>query len=177
MSTNFPGALDSYATLVDGTDILEAADQNNVRDAIEAMQAKIGVTTSGVASSHEYRIAQLEGGIIGASGVTVKNAAMGAANTWEDLDLSAYVGSKMALVMLEWVSASGEICYCKPKGYGSTPPNTTHSANYNVGGLGVFDTLAGDYVYTMMMTNGSGVLQIAANGGGTHTIKLVGYIN
>jgi hypothetical protein len=60
MSTNFPTSLDSYAALVDGTDILEAADQNNVRDAVEAIEAKVGINGSAVTTSHDYKIDALE---------------------------------------------------------------------------------------------------------------------
>ena len=61
MATNYPGSLDTYPALVDGVDILEGADQNNVRDAIEALQAKVGVNSSAVSSSHDYKLAKLVG--------------------------------------------------------------------------------------------------------------------
>lgn len=56
MSTNFPTSLDSYASIVDGTTILEAAHHNNVADAIEALEAKVGVDSSSVAGSLDYKV-------------------------------------------------------------------------------------------------------------------------
>ena len=40
MSTNYPGALDSHSTKVDGVDDVMAADINNPQDAIEALEAQ-----------------------------------------------------------------------------------------------------------------------------------------
>jgi len=65
MTTNYPTSLDSFTNPA-STDLLSAAgvshaDQHaNANDAIEALQAKVGVTSSAVTSSHDYRIAQLE---------------------------------------------------------------------------------------------------------------------
>lgn len=42
MSTNFPGALDSYTTKVDGVDTVLAAHINNVQDAIVAIETLLG---------------------------------------------------------------------------------------------------------------------------------------
>lgn len=54
MTTSFPGALDSYATLVDNSDYVLAANPNDRGDAIEAIEAKIGVDSSAVATSIDY---------------------------------------------------------------------------------------------------------------------------
>ena len=54
MATNFPTSLDSYATLVDNTDDVLAAIPNNHADAIEALEAKVGVDSSAVATSIDY---------------------------------------------------------------------------------------------------------------------------
>lgn len=65
MTTAYPAALDNFTNPA-STDLLSAAgvshaDQHaNVNDAVEALQAKVGVTSSAVTSSHDYRIAQLE---------------------------------------------------------------------------------------------------------------------
>jgi hypothetical protein len=47
MPTNFPGAVDSYTTKVDGVSDVLAADINNVQDAIVAIQNRIGANASG----------------------------------------------------------------------------------------------------------------------------------
>ena len=54
MSTNFPSAIDSYSTLVDNTHDVLAADQNNPNDAIESIEAKLGIDSSAVATSIDY---------------------------------------------------------------------------------------------------------------------------
>ncbi len=174
MSTNFPGALDSYATLVDGTDILEAADQNNVRDAIEAIQAKIGVTTSGVASSHEYRIAQRESGILVASGATVFNTTVASGGTLQDLDVSGTVGTKVARCLFE-VAIAGTCGYIMaPKGYGGA--FSAHTASGWIGPSNALNSANPGYHYFCMDTNSSGVLRHGASSAAiTITIKLINF--
>lgn len=54
MSTNYPTSTDSYTTKVDNTDSVYAAHINAVQDAIAAIQAKLGVTSSAVSSSVDY---------------------------------------------------------------------------------------------------------------------------
>ncbi len=62
MSTNFPTSLDTYTDVVDTvTDVL-AAHVNDPHDAIEAIEAKVGINSSAVTTSHDYKIAQLEAG-------------------------------------------------------------------------------------------------------------------
>jgi len=56
MSTNFPSSLDSYSTKVDNTDDVMAADINNVQDAIAALEAKVGVDSSVVTTSLDYKV-------------------------------------------------------------------------------------------------------------------------
>jgi len=56
MSTNFPTSLDSYSTKTDNVDDVQAAHINNVQDAIEALEAKVGITSSAVTSSLDYKV-------------------------------------------------------------------------------------------------------------------------
>jgi len=73
MTTAYPAALDNFTNPA-STDLLSAAgvshaDQHaNANDAIEALEAKVGVTSSAVVTSHDYRIAQLEAGGAGGGG-------------------------------------------------------------------------------------------------------------
>lgn len=65
MPTTFPTALDSFTNPTAADNLNSAtvphADQHaNVNDAIEALEAKVGVDGSGVTVSFDYRIAQLE---------------------------------------------------------------------------------------------------------------------
>ena len=59
MATNFSTSLDSYAALVDNTDGVVAAHPNDRGDAIEALEAKVGVDGSAVATSHDYLLTHL----------------------------------------------------------------------------------------------------------------------
>jgi hypothetical protein len=64
MATNFPTSQDSFTnpTSTNTLDSPNHADQHaNVNDAVEALQAKVGVDSSAVTTSHDYKIAQLEG--------------------------------------------------------------------------------------------------------------------
>ena len=60
MATNFPGsALDDFSTLQpwsDGTTVVEAAPLNNVQDAIDGLQDKVGINASPVASSLDFAL-------------------------------------------------------------------------------------------------------------------------
>ena len=59
MSTSYPGALDTFAALVDNTDTVVAAHPNNRGDSIEQLQIKLGVDSSAVATSHDYLLTHL----------------------------------------------------------------------------------------------------------------------
>lgn len=62
MATNFPASLDTL-TNPTGTDKLDAPDHAgqhaNANDAIEALQAKVGVDSSAVTTSLDYRVTRL----------------------------------------------------------------------------------------------------------------------
>jgi len=63
MTTNFPTSLDTLVNPIasDDTSVVSHADQHaNANDAIEALQEKVGANSSGVTTSHDYKIAQLE---------------------------------------------------------------------------------------------------------------------
>lgn len=59
-TSNFPTSLDTITDKSDGVDDVVAADINGVYDCIEKIEAKVGITGSAVATSHDYRIAQVE---------------------------------------------------------------------------------------------------------------------
>jgi hypothetical protein len=62
VSTNFPTSLDSYSALTDSVDDVLASHANDRGDAIEALEAKVGIDSSAVTTSHDYRITQLRAG-------------------------------------------------------------------------------------------------------------------
>jgi len=60
VATNFPTSLDTYTTKTDNVDDVMASHINDLQDAVEALEAKVGIDGSGVATSHDYKISQLE---------------------------------------------------------------------------------------------------------------------
>lgn len=117
-------------------------------------------------------------GYYDADGSTVFNTTMTSANTFQDLDLSAKVGSNVALVFLEVTGGAINVVYCcKPKGYGGVFSKHFHVSNYPYG-VGVFKPEATDeFAYLVCATDSSGILQHGyANNSSTLTIKLVGFI-
>lgn len=92
MATNFPTSLDALTNPI-GSDTLASPDHAgqhaNANDAIEALQAKVGVDSSAVTSSLDYKVAQkidktivdAKGDLIVASANdTVARLAVGATN-------------------------------------------------------------------------------------------------
>jgi len=75
MATSYPASLDSFTnpTAVDTLDSPPHDTQHaDANDAIEALQAKVGVDSSAVTTSLDYRVAQLE---TGGGGMTVSSTA------------------------------------------------------------------------------------------------------
>ena len=74
MATNFPGSLDTYVNPV-GSDglssgaggVSHASMHANLHDAVEALEAKVGANSSGVTTSHDYKIDALETDVSGAT--------------------------------------------------------------------------------------------------------------
>lgn len=59
MATSFPTSLDVYTTLVDNVDDVLAAHANDRGDAIEVIEAKVGIDGSAVTTSHDYKLRKL----------------------------------------------------------------------------------------------------------------------
>jgi hypothetical protein len=62
VTTTFPTTLDSYATVPVNQNVVtqHRSRHQNVEDAVEAIEAKVGVTNSAVTTSLDYRVKQLE---------------------------------------------------------------------------------------------------------------------
>ena len=56
----YPTTLDEFTPHVDGVDDVMAIDVNELQTALEAIEAKLGIDSSAVASSHDYKINVLE---------------------------------------------------------------------------------------------------------------------
>jgi hypothetical protein len=80
MAINFPGSLDNFTNPTSASPINSPshADQHaNANDAIEALEAKVGVDNSTVITSHDYKIAQLQS--------LVTSAVAGAKSIYQDV--------------------------------------------------------------------------------------------
>ena len=63
MATNFPASLDTLTNPTSSDSLnspSHSAQHANVNDAVEALQVKVGVDSSAVTTSHEYRINSIE---------------------------------------------------------------------------------------------------------------------
>lgn len=70
MATNYPGSLDSYSTHTNG-EVIAPGHVNNVQDAIAALEAKAGVTTSAVTTSLDYLVSHPGSGVALTNGFMV----------------------------------------------------------------------------------------------------------
>jgi hypothetical protein len=62
MATNFPGALDALTNPTPTSDTVtvpHSTQHANANDAIEALEAKVGVNASGVTTSHDYKLGEV----------------------------------------------------------------------------------------------------------------------
>lgn len=91
MATNFPTSLDSLTNPI-STDKLNnpshSAQHANVNDAVEALEAKVGVNGSAVTTTLDYKVTQVEGKVLPAGGakdqVLAKTSATNYAVAWVD---------------------------------------------------------------------------------------------
>lgn len=102
----------------------------------------------------------------------VFNGRVDASDTYQDLDLSAYVGANAALCIFEATSSTTvNIIKLKPKGYGGV-----FSAGSNRG-LASCTLNNGDIVYLVCFTDESGKIEIGADfSTKDFIIKLVGFV-
>jgi len=56
MATNYPGTIDSPTTKTDNVDNVMAADINNVQDAVVALETKVGIDSSAITTSLDYKV-------------------------------------------------------------------------------------------------------------------------
>jgi len=56
MATAYPAAIDSFVAKQDNVDDVEAVNINDLQEAIEALEAKVGVTSSAVTASIDYKV-------------------------------------------------------------------------------------------------------------------------
>ena len=56
MAITFPTTIDSFSDKVDNVDDVQAVDINDVQDAIEALETKMGINSSAVTASLDYKV-------------------------------------------------------------------------------------------------------------------------
>lgn len=59
---SYPTTIDDFTPNVDNADVIYAADINELQTAIEALEAKVGVDSSVVNTSHEFKLNEVTGG-------------------------------------------------------------------------------------------------------------------
>lgn len=184
MASGFPTSLDTFLAYIDGTTIMEALNLNNMEDAIEKLQAKVGIDSSIVTSSHDYKLANLPPAFV-LDGTTVFNAEMTANNTFQDLDVAALAASGAGIAAKPYLcffeittTTTDEGFAMKPKGQGSATwsKHGQDGQTKSACGLGLLNS--GDFGYFTCATDANGVVQIggAKGGGTTWTLKLLGYV-
>lgn len=179
MAINFPTGLDSLTRYVDGTTVIVSSTQNNMQLAIEALQVKVGIDSSAVAASHDFKIAALEGGVLTASGATPFNTTMAAASTFEDLDLSGTVGTNVALVHLEVKlgAANAAVYVAITKGYGGAFAEHFRTGDQAGGCSVVGEAAANAYGQMTLMTDATGKIQHGfTNNTTTIQVRIIGWL-
>ena len=81
----FPTSLDSFVTKYDLIDDVLAADVNSLQTAVAALEAKVGVNSSTVTSSLDYKVAAVA--VVATSG-----SGLGVGQTWQNFTGSRAVG-------------------------------------------------------------------------------------
>jgi len=119
MATNFPTSLDDFSNPV-GTDglgsgpVTHSQHHTNLNDAVEALEAKVGVDGSAVATSHEYRIAAFEALGVGETGWKDLTAPIFAAPGGVSAPLLTNFGAAGTLQRQEYAFAVGDYVWLAP---------------------------------------------------------------
>ena len=134
-------------------------------------------TADAEVAGRKFVVDQVTAKDVKASGASVFNATMTAANTFQDLDLSGVVGANLAMVCLEVTSNGASIYVAKTKGFGGAVARHWQSSGKDYGGAQFQPEGSGEFAYMTLMTNSSGVIQHAGtNNTTTWTVKLIGYV-
>lgn len=140
MTTNFPSSLDSFSN-PSATDAMDSAtvphaDQHaNVNDAVEALQAKVGVDGSAVAGSLDYQVANQGLTLVktqtvgsGVSSVTVTDAFSA---TFDNYEIIMSGGTQTATTDVKLKLGSSSTGYYGFLTYGSATSSTVNGATRN----------------------------------------------
>ena len=112
------------------------------------------------------------------SGAVVFNSHMTTAYTFQDLDLSPWIGKKVAFVFLEVLCVSLSTYYMvKPKGYGSIATDHKGASGASMGAGVINPNTANTYGYVVCVTDSNGVIQHACQlNTSVVTVKLIAFM-
>jgi hypothetical protein len=99
MAVNFPASLDTFTNPASNSSVANPShsqQHSDANDAIEALEAKVGITGSAVTTSHDYRISQVES--------LVTSAVSGAKSIYQDVRNQS--GSSLSKATPVYVSGS-----------------------------------------------------------------------
>jgi len=133
MATSFPSGLDSFVNpsasdALDSGVVPHAAQHSNVNDAVEALEAKVGVDGSAVTSSLDYKVSAVEDGlsvarplltdgayIDGTNGLVLSGLSGNYASTPDSAALSVTgdIDIKVKLTMADWTPTSTKALVAK----------------------------------------------------------------
>jgi len=114
MASNFPSSLDSFTNpsstdAMDSVSVPHATQHSDLNDAVEALQAKVGADSSGVASSHDYKIAQLESDVAGFTSGKILQVVRATDTTLRATTSTSFVDITGASVTITPTSATSNI--------------------------------------------------------------------
>ncbi len=160
--------------------VLNTAITGTAIDTNDALLANSDTKIATQSAVKSYVDAQVATHGIFVSGATIFSSTLTASGTFQDLDVSAIVGTATAELYLQVTSDGVGHHTSKPKGYGGTYAQHTNNASDladNGAGCGaaVFEA-AGEFRYEKVVTNSSGVFQHAySDNSDTVTIVLITY--
>ena len=122
MPTSFPTTVDTYSTKLDGVSDVLAADTNNLQDAVLALQAKVGVNSSTVTTSVDYKLRNILNDVVATPAVGAVGTYAACRTSGEVLPGATIAGSSLeyAGVNSVGVTVSG------------TPPGTWRCMGYTI---------------------------------------------
>ena len=129
MATNFPTSLDTLTNPTSSDSLnspSHSAQHADANDAIEALQAKVGIDSSAVTSSLEYRIAQLEAAGSGLTLITSSSFSGSSAASVDNCFTSDYSAYQIVL-FISSSSTTGNL-YMRFRSSG-----TDTASNYGIG--------------------------------------------
>lgn len=166
MPTNFPGALDSLPNNRVKGNPIPASDHNDQSDVLMAVQAKVGVDSSAVPTSLDYRVSQLEDG--GGSLVVSVNGETGAVVLDKtDLGLGSVDNTSDASKPVS--SAAQTALNAKAAGAASSTDNAVARFDSTTGKVLQNSSLIADDDANLTLSTPSGVLDTKGGLNLTHT--------